>query len=66
VIHNYPGYNPLTHVNLVVGVSGSTITLIGGDEHGGGTVYTNIVNENVDSGPAGWQGDGIIGFVSPN
>ncbi|MHB1865225.1 MAG: hypothetical protein ACYCPS_03635 [Candidatus Saccharimonadales bacterium] len=50
------------HVNVVVQVSGSAITLVGGDQ-GGNSFQTNIVSSYVTSNPAS---DSITGYVSPN
>jgi hypothetical protein len=53
-----------SHVNIVVAVSGSTMTLVGGDQHGTGGPDGNVVNEYTDSSFSGV--DGVTGFVSPD
>lgn len=58
-VHNISGETALSHVNLVVGVSGNQATFIGGNEPG--------VQENTyafDGAPG--SGDTIIGYASPN
>jgi hypothetical protein len=52
------------HVNIVVAVSGSTITLIGGDQ-GGENFPDNVVSEYSTNDPTG-DIPPITGYVSPN
>ncbi len=54
------------HVNIVISVSGNTLTLIGGDQGGpnyGGPNSTSSVSEYTKTG---FDSDGIVGYVSPD
>lgn len=52
------------HVNIVVGVSGTTITLVGGDQPGNGSYPDgSVVNEYPITG---FTGNDIVGYISPD
>ncbi len=67
-IHLYGSTYAQSHVNIVVGVSGNNVTMIGGDQGPGlppspGTPGQTVVSEyTVNS----FTGDSIIGYVSPD
>lgn len=61
-IHSTPD-NQFYHVNLVDSTSSGKIILIGGDQHGGGSADSNVVNTETISSPFD---DNIIGYVGPN
>jgi hypothetical protein len=63
-IHEDVGTNQ-HHVNIVVAVSGSTVTLVGGDQ-GPGPYNNNSVSEySIDQSDFGDDAPPIIGFLSP-
>lgn len=71
--HSVAGYTPRPgdlalhsgqHVNIVVAVSGSTITLIGGDQ-GGNSYPSNVVSEYTLTDPSS-DTPPITGYLSPN
>jgi hypothetical protein len=69
---------PYEHVNIVVGVSGTTVTLIGGDQSNpqyliNGKDTTNYGTQNPPSTSlvstetlSGYYSDSVIGYLSPN
>lgn len=73
--HNAGGYTPrpgdivvhkegMSHVNIVVGVSGSSMTLIGGDQGHGPYPGGSSVTQYTDKAFSGV--DGITGYVTPD
>ncbi len=53
------------HVNIVTKVQGSNLTVVGGDQGGGGDIYQH--NSKVTEYPInGFDGGGITGYVSPD
>ncbi len=67
-IHLYGSTYALSHVNIVVGVSGSNVTMIGGDQGSGrapgpGQPGQTVVSEYTVNN---FEGDSIIGYVSPD
>jgi len=74
--HAVPGYTPkpgdiavylgggISHVNLVVGVKGKIVTVIGGNQGGGGSGFTasKVTQYDLSSPNAG----GAVGYVSPD
>jgi len=57
--------NPYYHINIVVAVSGSGITLVGGDQ-GSDNIEINNVSKYPDTTAALISADNIKGYVSPN
>ena len=76
--HGVAGYTPQPgdlaihsgqHVNIVVGVNGNTVTLIGGDQGGGpygGPTSASVVSTEIVNSFAGSPSDPITGYVSPD
>lgn len=60
---HYTSAQQYYHVNMVDSVSTGKIVLIGGDQHGGGSAETNVVNNEIISSP---NDDNIIGYVGPD
>lgn len=60
IVHNQGGER---HVNIVVSVTGNSMAVIGGNQHGGGDFNTNLVTQYTDGGFSNI--DDITGYVSP-